>query len=190
MSEFTKETKAACTILKKGGAIIYPTDTIWGIGCDATNTQAVKKIYSIKQRNSSKSMVVLVNNIDMLKEYIIEIPIKALGLIHGYSDPLTIVYPFPKNLSSTVLAPDGSAGIRICKDLFCMELIKLFGKPIVSTSANVSGTEPPETFGDITENILLNADYVVNLRRNEIAHRNPSAVIKITPEGKVVIIRR
>ena len=177
------EIEKTIAVLKNGGLILYPTDTIWGIGCDATNTDAVKKIYSIKKRMESKALISLVANATQLKQLSIKIPKESLN-----ENPTTIIYNQVTGLANNLLAPNGSAGIRIAQDEFCKELIKVFGKPIVSTSANISGEHSPINFSEISEEIKNNVDYIVNLRQNEDM-QTPSAILHVNSDGSIKKIR-
>ena len=183
------EVRKACNHLKNGKTILYPTDTIWGIGCDATNNQAVSSIYKIKQRADSKNMLVLLDNPGRLTSYVSEIPEVAWDLIEAMDTPMTIIYPGAKNLAPQLIASDGSIGIRITSDPFCVRLIQQFGKPIVSTSANISGAEPPSVFEEIGNEIRDHVDYVVDWRRNESASLAPSSIIKLDERGRFTILR-
>src|SRR3972149_4845527 len=180
---------AALDILKKGGIIIYPTDTIWGIGCDATNEQAVKKIYALKQRDDTKSMLVLVNSVNMIKDYMVEFPDVAYKLTGNAERPTTIIYPGARNLAKNLVNTDGTIGIRVTKDEFCNRLISEFKKPVVSTSANISDRPYPKTFSDIDPGILKQAGYVVKWRQNDKTESLPSGIIKIFENGRIEIIR-
>jgi len=184
------EIKVVLEILNKGGLILYPTDTIWGIGCDATNKEAVDKIYKIKQREDSKSMLVLVDNEYRLQQYTIEIPEIAYQLIEVSDKPLTIIYPGAKNLADNLISDDGSIGIRITNDDFCQKLLGRFKKPLVSTSANISGKNSPATFSDIEEEIKNSVDYVVNWRQDDHRPAIPSSIIKLGVGGEIKIIRK
>jgi L-threonylcarbamoyladenylate synthase len=186
MDEIVKET---ARIIHKGGIVLYPTDTIWGIGCAATNFPAVQRIYQIKQRPDQKSMLVLTNGLSMLQEYLDEIPAAAIQIIQSVKRPTTIIYPGARNLASNLLAPDGSIGIRITSDPFCKKLITLTGTPLVSTSANVSGDESPSTFREITSYIKEQVDYVVNWRQEEQSPAVPSTVLKLDHRGVVTVLR-
>lgn len=166
--------------------ILYPTDTIWGIGCDATNKEAVNKIYKIKNRVESKSLIILVDSIKMLKEYVSYIPEKALRIIEESNRPTTIIYSDPKNLAKNTIAQDNTIAIRIPKDEFCVKLIKKFGKPIVSTSANISGEFTPKSFSEISKTILKSVDYVVDLNRDKVS-RKSSIILKINGDNVIVI---
>lgn len=172
-----------------GGIIVYPTDTIWGIGCDATNPKAVQRIYKIKQRSDSKSMLVLVTGVDMLAGYLKDIPKKALELISIARKPTTIIYPGAINLAPNLLAEDGSVGIRICSDDFCNKLIKETKFPIVSTSANISGNPAPASFATIESELLQRVDHVVNWRQDLNTPAVPSTIIKLNESGKSIVLR-
>jgi len=183
------EIKKTAEVLERGGIILYPTDTIWGIGCFATNRDSVQKIYEIKQRDDSKSMLVLISGPEMLNDYISEIPEQALELIAKAHKPTTIIYPGARNLADNLLAADGSVGIRIPSDPFCQALIKSTGKPLVSTSANLSGEPSPAVFGEISQKIIRKVDYVVNWRQDEREAAMPSAIIKVESDGKTQVLR-
>lgn len=184
-----KEVQKAGNILQAGGNILYPTDTIWGIGCDARRQESVQNIYRIKQRADFKSMLVLVDSISLLEDYVESIPAKALEIINKTSKPTTIIYPNARNLASNLLAPDGSIGIRITSDPFCKELIEYLGYPIVSTSANISGEASPGSFHQISSSIRSQVDYVVDRRQDETASSSPSAIIKLEEDGSLTTIR-
>ena len=181
----------AIEILKTGGVILYPTDTIWGLGCDATNQDAVKKVFAIKQREESKSLVTLVSDLDMLARYVETIPEAALDLIEVNDAPMTIIYPKAIGLASNVVAEDGSVGIRIPMNEFCRQLCFKFRRPIVSTSANISGENPPKGFKDIDPQIKEAVDYVVHpsMEEKNSTHR-ASQIIKLGANGQIQIIRK
>lgn len=181
--------KKAIEILQQGGIILYPTDTIWGIGCDATNAEAVKRIYELKQREDSKSMLILLDHEAKLNSYINQVPEMAWDLIEFSTKPLTIVYPNAKNLAFNLLAEDKSIGIRITKEEFSNKLCNRFKKPIVSTSANISGDPSPSCFSDISNKIKDNVDYIVHFKQNEISNSVPSSIIKLDVDGLIKIIR-
>ena len=185
-----QELKKALEVLHKGGTILYPTDTVWGIGCDARSKDAVDKIFKIKQRAEYKSMVVLVCDEKMLNRYVKEVPAAAWDLIEAADSPLTIIYPNGRGLAQNVIAADESVGIRIVKDDFCRDLIHKFGKPIVSTSANISGETAPASFGGIAKEVLNKVDYVVNWRQNEINNTKPSSIISVAMNGEIKIFRK
>lgn len=184
----TEDIKNALDVLRKGGVILYPTDTIWGLGCDATNNSAVQKIFTIKQRQDEKSMLVLLDHEDNLPKYV-DVPEIAWSLIEVTNKPLTIIYPNAMNLASGVVAPDNSVGIRIVRDEFCSLVIKKLGKPLVSTSANISGQTNPGSFHDIDPAIIQAVDYVVQYRQNEKIKGKPSGIIKLGVNGEVKVIR-
>lgn len=184
----TEEINNCITALKNGGLILYPTDTLWGIGCDATNKEAVKKVYALKQREDSKALVCLVANQAMLERYVEQVPEVAYDLIDLATKPTTIVYDGPKGVATNLVADDNSLAIRVATDKFCQYLINKFGRPIVSTSANISGMATPNNFKDIHPHILKGVDYVVNL---PLANPNaaPSSIIKLKNDGTVKVIR-
>lgn len=181
--------KKACEVLKNGGLILYPTDTVWGIGCDATNSAAVARIYELKQRCDSKALIVLLADDNQLPKYVDNVPDIAYELIEVATKPLTIVYDKARNLSNNLCAEDGSIGIRITKEEFSHRLCHAFRRPIVSTSANISGTPTPKTFNAISKEIISGVDYVVENRRNEKANKQPSSVIKLSSNGIIQILR-
>jgi L-threonylcarbamoyladenylate synthase len=185
-----EDIKKALEVLRKGGTILYPTDTIWGIGCDTTNPDAVKRVYEIKKRNDNKSMLVLLDEVLRLNEYVSQVPDIAWDLIEVTDSPLTIIYPGAKNLASNIVAPDGSVGIRITHDEFCKRLIGQFKKPIVSTSANVSEKSAPANFTEIDPAIIDAVDYVVQWRQDDYTHYAPSGIIKLGLKGEVQVIRK
>ena len=175
--------------LRKGGIILYPTDTVWGIGCDASNTQAIQKIYDLKGRTSSKAFITLVGSEVMLERTVINIPEIAWDLIESANRPLTLIYDEVKGIAPNAIAEDGSCGIRLAKDTFCQQLIQRLGKPIISTSANVSGEETPRDFRSISDTILKGVDFVVNYRQNEVTSQKSSNIIKLKNNGEIKIIR-
>lgn len=185
-----EEIEKALRVLQEGGTVLYPTDTIWGIGCDATDTEAVKKIFKIKQRNESKSLIVLLNDENKLFDYVKEVPPLAFELIAYTQRPLTIIYPGAKNIAPNAVAEDGSIAIRITKDEFCRSLINRLKKPLISTSANISGETAPASFSLVSPAILHSVDYVVNLRQEEKAPAQPSIIIKLELNGEFKIIRK
>ena len=184
-----EELKKALDVLWNGGIILYPTDTIWGIGCDATNPDAVKKIYEIKEREDSKSMLVLINDASRIPSYVDEMPEIAWDLIELTEKPLTIIYPNSKNLASNLLPPEKSIGIRVSSEAFTKKLIQRFKKPIVSTSANISGKASPSNFSEIEEIIKSRVDYVVNYRQDDKTKFAPSGIIQLGVNGEVKILR-
>lgn len=184
-----KDILNALKILRQGGVILYPTDTVWGIGCDATNEHAVRRIYHIKKREDSKSMLVLVDHSDRLNQYVSKIPDIAWDILNESVKPLTIIYPDVINLAPGLLAGDNSAGIRVAGDDFCKQLIRKLGKPLVSTSANISGNPAPKNFSEIDTVIQKSVDYIVRYRQDDQIPRKPSGIIKLGVNGEVKIIR-
>ena len=187
---FSDDINAAVVTLKNKGVILYPTDTIWGLGCDATNDEAVEKIFDIKARDETKSLIILVNNEQMLERYVDNIPPIAFELISVAEGPLTIIYPKGKNLAKGVCAADGSIGIRICHDDFCNQLLMRLKRPLVSTSANFSGKPSPDFFGDIESDLINMVDYSVKFRQQDRRKNTPSPVIKLNANGTIKIIRK
>lgn len=185
-----EDLKKAVEILKAGGVILYPTDTIWGIGCDATNEEAVKRIYQIKNREDSKSMLVLMENPALLDRYIDNVPEIAWDLVEITTTPLTVIYSKAKNLAKNLIADDGSIGIRFTKEAFTQQLLQRFRRPLVSTSANISGEKPPAFFNEISTEIKNQVDYIVEYRQNDTTPAQPSSIIKLGDGGRIDIIRR
>lgn len=183
--------KAALDVLKKGGVILYPTDTIWGIGCDATNEEAVKRVYEIKQRDDSKALITLTDNPNLI-ERIADMPAVAYDVIEacGPEQPMTIIYDGGKNLASNLLADDGSVGIRVTHEAFSAELCRRLRRPLVSTSANISGQPSPKSFADVSADVKAQVDYIVNYRQNDNTPHKPSKIIKLKANGAVTIIRK
>jgi len=176
-------------ILCNGKTILYPTDTVWGIGCDATDDKAVEKIYKLKQRSESKSLIILVNSWEMLLNYVDMIPEKVSCILTGSSKPTTVIYNNPKGLAGNVIANDNTVAIRIVNNGFAHELIQQFGKPIVSTSANISGEPNPKSFEEINPSLLDSVDYIVNLpleNKSGIA----SQIVKVHNDGKIEFLRK
>ena len=182
-----EEIANALKVLKDGGIILYPTDTIWGIGCDATNNKAVKKVYELKKRAGSKALIVLIAEYASMYKILDNVSPNAYKYMHE-SKPTTVIFKNIKNISSHVLASDGSAAVRLVKDKFCENLILKLGQPLVSTSANISGGENPKKFSDINDHLKQNVDYIVNLRQKEIMD-TPSSIIKISSNGEIQKIR-
>jgi L-threonylcarbamoyladenylate synthase len=183
-----KEITNSLKVLKEGGTLIHPTDTVWGLGCDATNKLAVANIYKIKQRSESKSLIVLVDGFAMLQRYIPGIPSVILDFLRNRTKSTTVIYTNPMGLAQNVIASDNTVAIRIVKEGFCYELIKQFGKPIVSTSVNISGKPTPKSFKEIDESLLDAADYVVNLQHDKKTGKS-STIVKFDDKGELVIIR-
>ena len=188
-NDFQADIKNATDVLRKGGIILYPTDTVWGIGCDATNEDAVRKIFQIKQREDSKSMLSLVDSLAMLERTVSDIPEVAYDLIEAAVHPITIVYDNPTGLAKSLLAPDGSAGIRITSESFSNELRRRLGKPVVSTSANLSGMASSTDFASIDGRIIDSVDYAVHYGRDMGKDAHPSSVIKLSAGGLFKVLR-
>ncbi|MBR5804035.1 MAG: threonylcarbamoyl-AMP synthase [Bacteroidaceae bacterium] len=184
-----EDIKQALEVLNKGGVILYPTDTIWGIGCDATNPEAVKRVYEIKQRTDSKAMLVLIDSPAKLNFYVKDVPSVAWDLIELTTKPLTVIYDGARNLAENLLAEDGSVGIRVTDEEFSRQLCFRFRKAIVSTSANISGEASPQSFADISEEIKQKVDYIVGYRQKEKSVGKASSIIKLGTGGQVKVIR-
>lgn len=184
------EIEKTLNVLKNGGVILYPTDTVWGLGCDATNEQAVSKINEIKGRSNDKSFIILLDTDAKLQSYVSEIPDVAYDLIEYAEHPLTIIFSGAKNLAKNVTNEDGSVGVRIVKHDFCQQLIQRFRKPLTSTSANISGEPAPRFFDEISEEIKEAADYIVDLEQDLRIERKPSTIMKLAPGGQFSFIRR
>lgn len=175
-------------ILKSGGTILYPTDTIWGIGCDATNVEAINKIFEIKKRDKNKSMIILVDNEKRLQD-LVDVPEMAWEIIDLSEKPVTLVYENPKGLPKEILAEDGSIGIRLVKDDFCKRLIGKLNKPLVSTSANFSGEKSPLKFSDISDEMVKLVDFAVEEGREKVSKYSGSSVIKIWSDNRIKVLR-
>ncbi len=184
-----EEVEKTLTALKKGAVILYPTDTVWGIGCDATNPEAIDNIYKIKQREESKALICLVSDFKMLNQFVEEIPEVAYDILKYAQKPTTIIYDNPIRVAENLIASDNTLAIRVVRDEFCKQLIRKLKRPLVSTSANISGQPTPKSFKEIRPEILNSVDYVVNLQREKKSSK-PSAIIKLTLDGKVDIIRK
>ncbi|RYE36730.1 MAG: threonylcarbamoyl-AMP synthase [Sphingobacteriaceae bacterium] len=185
-----EEVAKALKVIHDGGIILYPTDTIWGIGCDASNTEAVQKIYRLKQRDETKSMIILLDNDNKLAGYVREVPEIAYDLIEFAENPLTLILSGARNISPALINADGSIGIRVVKHQFCEQLIQRLRKPLVSTSANISGKPSPKNFMDIDPEILEGVDYVVDLEQHNMQEKTPSTLMKLEPSGQFSFIRR
>jgi len=184
-----QEIEKAVKVLKEGKTILYPTDTIWGIGCDATNAKAVDKIYKIKRREKGKSMIILLDSAEKLQNYVEKVPAIVYDLIEQTQTPLTIIYQNAKNLAKNLTPEDNSIAIRIVKGEFCNEMIKRFGKPVVSTSANLSGAPSPLSFNDVAEEIVNQVDHVVHVFKDRIRSTKASKIIKLEENGLFKVIR-
>ncbi len=188
-NEFGTDLAAALKVLRAGGVILYPTDTVWGLGCDATNAKAVQRIFEIKQRSENKSLIILVNSVAMLERYVASPPEVALEMAELSERPLTVVYDTGKSLAEGVASADGSIGARVCSEPFCDALIDALRRPLVSTSANISGTTTPAIFDEISEEVKAAVDYVCLWRQDDRSRARPSSVIKVSGNGIVKILR-
>ncbi len=186
---YNEEIKKAVEVMRNGGVILYPTDTIWGIGCDATNEEAVKKVYEIKKRADSKALICLVDSEAKIDFYVKDVPPVAWDLIELSTKPLTVIYDGARNLAPNLLAEDGSVGIRVTNEEFSKQLCFRFRKAVVSTSANISGEPSPKSFADISDEIKNAVDYIVGVRQNEKGGAKPSSIIKLGVGGVVQVIR-
>lgn len=186
-----QDLQQALCVLRKGGVILYPTDTVWGIGCDATNADAIARVYEIKKRVDSKAMLVLLDGAGKLQGYVDKVPETAWLLLEASEGqrPMTIIYPKAKNLAPNLLAEDGSVGIRITSEPFTKALCEQLRHPIVSTSANISGEPTAKTFKEISQELLETVDYVCQFRRNDTTTYKPSSIIKIDEKERITIIR-
>jgi len=188
-NEFGTDLSAALKVLRSGGVILYPTDTVWGLGCDATNVKAVSRIYEIKQRAENKSLIILVNSVAMLERYVENPPEVAIEMAELSEKPLTVVYDRGRSLAEGVASSDGSVGVRVCTEPFCDAIIDALRKPLVSTSANISGSNSPAIFDEISEEVKAAVDYVCLWRQDDRSRATPSSVIKVSGNGIVKILR-
>lgn len=186
---YQEDIDQAVAIMKRGGVILYPTDTVWGIGCDATNEEAVARIYAIKQRSDSKSMLVLVDSVSSLERIVQEVPEVAYSLIELAVKPITIIYDQGVGLAHNLLAEDGSIGVRVSRETFSRQLARAMRRPIVSTSANISGSPTPMFFSAISPEVINQVDYVVRYRQDDEKEYAPSQIIKLSTNGLVKVIR-
>jgi L-threonylcarbamoyladenylate synthase len=187
--DINQEILNAYEVIKEGGIILYPTDTVWGIGCDATNAEAVAKIYKLKQRAETQSMICLMNGEKMIYNVFNEIPEVAWQIMDFSENPTTLILDKPRNVAKNLIAPDNTLGIRLVKEPFCFKLMERMKKPLVSTSANISGQPTPKSFKEISPEIIKGVDYVVNLQRDKIGGK-PSTIIKLTNDSQVKVIRK
>ena len=187
--DINTEVHNAFEVIKNGGIILYPTDTVWGIGCDATNEDAVKKIFALKQRAESKSMIVLVNGERMMHQVFNEIPEVAWQILDFAEKPTTLILDKPKNVAKNLISEDNSLAVRMVNEPFCYKLMERMKKPLVSTSANISGMFTPKTFKEISPEIIKGVDYVVNLHLDKVC-KNPSTIIKLGLDSQVKVIRK
>ena len=189
MKDLVREVQAAEEELLMGNVILYPTDTVWGIGCDAQEAKAVQKVFKIKERDPSKSMIILVADVEMVKHYVKEVPDAFEKLLEEQDRPTTYIFEGAQNLPKEVVAPDGTIAIRVVKDDFCHKLIRQLDRPLVSTSANLSGGKSPSKFAEIDEELKKRVDYVVRWRQDEDMEAKPSRIVKINANGKTETIR-
>ena len=187
--DINQEIHNAFEIIKEGGIILYPTDTVWGIGCDATNPEAIAKIYKLKQRAETQSMICLMNGEKMLYNVFKDIPEVAWQIMDLSENPTTLILNNPRNVAANVIATDKTLGIRLVKEPFCFKLMERMKKPLVSTSANISGQPTPKSFKEISPEIINGVDYVVNLQQEKIC-KNPSTIIKLGLDSQVKVIRK
>lgn len=187
---FSDDIEKCLEVLSAGGVILYPTDTVWGIGCDAGNEAAVAKIYALKNRNEAKSMIILLADEKDIPLYTEQQNLTVFDYIKGIEKPTTVIYEQAKNLAPNLLASDGSVGIRIVRDPFCKALITAFGKPVVSTSSNVSGYPSPLVFNDIDIKIKDGVDYIVRHRQDDMQPASPSTVIRLNNNGSITVLRQ
>lgn len=190
MNKAEAEIEKAVSVMKKGGTILYPTDTIWGLGCDATSKKAVNHLHRIKRRSDRKSYIILLDDPSKLKDFVQSVPLVAEELLQSIDTPLTIVYPGAKGLAKNVISEDGTVGIRIPQNEFVRDLIRSFGKPIVSTSANFSGDPPPKSFRDISEGLKEEVDYTLDVYQDRIDETKPSTIIRIREDGDYELLRK
>ena len=186
---FEDEIKKCINVLKVGGIILYPTDTVWGIGCDALNINAIEKIYTIKHRPKDKSMIVLLAEARDILNYVAIPPPDIISIIENFETPTSVIYDNVLGFPEQIVKNDGSLAIRITNDIFCKALIKRYKRPIVSTSANISGRMAPTFFKDIDKEIKDNMDYIVQYRQNDIEYRKPSRLVKINDDGILTVLR-
>ncbi len=189
MFAYDEDIQACINVLQKGALILYPTDTVWGIGCDATNEAAVAKVFALKQRVDTKALIILVEEEQSILNHVQDAQLQVFDYIKGIHKPTTVIYQKAKNLAKNLIAADQSIAIRITKDPFCKTIIKQFGKPLVSTSANVSGYPTPLCFQDISLDIIEGVDYVVKHRQEDTEQQQPSSIVKWNENGELIIIR-
>jgi L-threonylcarbamoyladenylate synthase len=188
--EFQYDIEQAVDVLRKGGMILYPTDTIWGIGCDATNPDAVQKIFALKKRTETKSMIILLADERDVLKYITQPDLRIFDFLKTRNKPTTVIYEGATGLAANLIQADGTAAIRLTRESFCRHLIKRLRKPVVSTSANISGMPPPKYFAEVDEEIKINVDYVVGYRQDDRTAYEPSSIVKWNKEGVPEFIRR
>ena len=189
IENITPDLESCLRTLRNGGLILYPTDTIWGIGCDATSDEAVRRVYALKQRADHKAMLTLVDSTSRIGSYVDTIPDIAWDLVELSERPLTIIYPRARNLAPSLLGPDGSIGIRVTRERFTHALCERFRRPIVSTSANLSGEASPKCFNEISDEVIRGVDYVVHYRRTDLTPARPSGILLLGADGTIKVIR-
>ena len=189
IENITPDLESCLRTLRDGGLILYPTDTIWGIGCDATSDEAVRRVYDLKQRADHKAMLTLVDSTSRIGSYVDTIPDIAWDLVELSERPLTIIYPRARNLAPSLLGPDGSIGIRVTRERFTHALCERFRRPIVSTSANLSGQASPKCFIEISDEVIRGVDYVVHYRRTDLTPARPSGILLLGADGTIKVIR-
>ena len=189
MVDYAADIKACVAALQTGGTILYPTDTIWGIGCDATDAAAVERVFSLKNRPKAKSFIVLLAEARDVLQYVAAPPPDIIGIIESFTSPTTIIFPGALHLAENAMADDGSIAIRVPQDSFCKALLKRFGRPIISTSANLSGAPPANHFGEIDRSIIEGVDYVVKYRQDDRIIRRPSGIVRISDDGEITVVR-
>lgn len=190
MENFQNDIRKAIEVLNAGGVILYPTDTVWGLGCDATNKEAVQKIYKIKQREESKSLILLMEEFELVSKFVANFDEKSVKrIINNSEKPTTVIYQGAKNLASNVIADNGSVAIRITNEIFSNQLCKSFGKPIVSTSANISGEPTAQNFSEISELLINSVDYVVAYKQADTANPEPSRILLINEKKEIQVLR-
>ncbi|HVB03664.1 MAG TPA: L-threonylcarbamoyladenylate synthase [Chitinophagaceae bacterium] len=190
MNSFAEDITESFKVLEKGGLILYPTDTVWGIGCDATHAGAVQRIFELKCRNSSRSLIILVNNMQDLAKYVLAPHAQVIEYLKREREPVTVIYPGASNLPSNLISPDGTIAIRIVQEPFCNSLITRLGKPLVSTSANFTGEPTSLNFFQVPQRIKDAVDYIVHYRREELREGKPSKIVKVDPHGAITILRQ
>lgn len=188
--QIAEDIKTAVQTLRRGGLILYPTDTIWGIGCDASNEEAVRRIFQLKQREDSKAMICLVDNANRMQRYLRQVPDVAWDLVEFAEKPLTLILDGAVNLAPSLIAEDGSVGIRVTRENISHELCYRYERAIVSTSANISGAPSPSCFAEISEEIKKGVDYIMLSRQNDLSKNKPSQIIKLGLDGQIQIIRK
>lgn len=189
LPNFDIEIQNSLEILDRGGVILYPTDTVWGLGCNALNESAIEKVYRIKNRPEGKNLIILLHSFDEVKKYVAEVPLFIEDLIDNIQKPVTVIYDNAQNLPESIIAPDGTIAIRVVKDEFCQQLIQKLGKPLISSSANVSGEPTPLVFSRISQKIIDRVDYVVQLSHGLFHEVKTSTIIRVFGDGSYRVVR-